>query len=211
MSGGTISGSVFGLGGGNTYAVSGGTILGSLFAGSQNDVVTISGTANIRGDATIGPDSVGLEDGNDRFTMTGGTLAGAVSGGNGNDLLTISGGTIGGFVAGNDGVDRIDDLGRHDRRRRRSRNGHPDRRHDRRRHCRHLQHHADDQRCRLARSPINLRNGVLISGANGVATITDTDLAAGGTKTVVFDGFGNVTTDNSTLGFGTATQSASRR
>ena len=54
VSGGTITGSVFGLGGGNTYTVSGGTILGSLFAGSQNDAVTISGTANIRGDASIG-------------------------------------------------------------------------------------------------------------------------------------------------------------
>ena len=111
MSGGTITGSVFGLGGGNIYAVSGGTIDGSLFAGSQNDVVVISGTANIQRDAAIGPDSVGLEDGNDRFTMTGGTLAGAVSGGNGNDVLTVSGGTIGAYIAGNDGVDRISIFG----------------------------------------------------------------------------------------------------
>ena len=205
MSGGTITGSVFGLGGGNTYTVSGGTILGSLFAGSQNDVVTISGTANIRGDASIGPDSVGLEDGDDVFTMTGGTLVGAVSGGNDNDLLRISGGTIGGFVSGNDGVDRIEISGGT------------------------IAGDVEAETVVLtggtiggdiagissttliindaaSPDPLNLRNGVLISGVNGFATITDTDLAAGGTKTVVFDGFGNVTTNNSTLGFGTATQ-----
>ena len=205
MSGGTITGSVFGLGGGNTYTVSGGTILGSLFAGSQNDVVTISGTANIRGDASIGPDSVGLEDGDDVFTMTGGALVGAVSGGNDNDLLRISGGTIGGFVSGNDGVDRIEISGGT------------------------IAGDVEAETVVLtggtiggdiagissttliindaaSPDPLNLRNGVLISGANGFATITDTDLAAGGTKTVVFDGFGNVTTNNSTLGFGTATQ-----
>src|SRR6185312_13967110 len=91
ISGGRITGSVFGLGGGNTFIVSGGTIGGSIFAGSQNDTVTISAAAIIRGDLTIGPDAVGLEDGNDRFTMTGGTLGGAVSGGNGNDIITISG------------------------------------------------------------------------------------------------------------------------
>ena len=36
--------------------------------------------------------------------------------------------------------------------------------------------------------PINLRNGVLISGVNAVGTITNTDLAAGGTKTQVLRG-----------------------
>ena len=149
MSGGTISGSVFGLGGGNTYAVSGGTIVGSLFAGSQNDRVTISGTANILGDTRIGPDSVGLEDGNDTFVMTGGTLRGAVSGGNGNDVLTISGGTIGGYVAGNAGVDRINISGGTIAWRCRSRNGDAHRRHHRRQYCRHRQHNAGDQRCRL--------------------------------------------------------------
>ena len=41
------------------------------------------------------------------FSMTGGTLGGAVSGGNGNDVLAISGGTINSFVAGNDGTDQV--------------------------------------------------------------------------------------------------------
>ena len=64
MSGGTITGSVFGLGGGNTYAVSGGRSF-SLFAGSQNDAVTISGTATFGCDAAIGPDFGRPEDGDD--------------------------------------------------------------------------------------------------------------------------------------------------
>ena len=204
MSGGTISGSVFGLGGGNTYAVSGGTILGSLFAGSQNDRVTISGTANIHGDTRIGPDSVGLEDGNDAFVMTGGTLAGAVSGGNGNDVLTISGGTIGGYVAGNDGVDRITISGGT------------------------IAGDVDAETVLLtggtiggnisgigsttlvindfgSATPINLRNGILISGVNAVGFIANSDLAAGGAKTQVFSGFTSVSTTNSTLAFSNGT------
>ena len=55
MSGGTLYGSVFGQGGGNTYNVSGGTIFGSIFAGSQNDIVNISGTAVIVGDDALDP------------------------------------------------------------------------------------------------------------------------------------------------------------
>ena len=201
MSGGTISGSVFGLGGGNTYAVSGGTIVGSLFAGSQNDRVTIAGTANILGNTRIGPDSVGLEDGNDRFFMTGGTLRGAVSGGNGNDVLTISGGTIGGYVAGNAGVDRINISGGT------------------------IAGDVEAETVFLtggtiggniagigsttlvindaaSAAPINLRNGVLISGVAAVGIIINSDLAAGGTKTQRFNGFATVSTSNSTLGFG---------
>ena len=65
MSGSTITSSVFGLGGGNSFEMTGGVIDGSIFAGSQDDVVLISGTANIQGDAAIGPDAIGLEDGND--------------------------------------------------------------------------------------------------------------------------------------------------
>ena len=110
MSGGTVFGSVFGMGGGNTYDIQGGTISGSLFAGSQNDSVTISGTANIGVEPGVdgtGTDSVGLEDGDDVFTMTGGTLQGSVSGGAGDDTMNVTGGTIGRFLAGNDGADTI--------------------------------------------------------------------------------------------------------
>ncbi|MFD1981329.1 autotransporter [Mesorhizobium newzealandense] len=110
MTAGRVTGSVFGDGGGNTYDVSGGRIDGSIFAGSQNDKVTISGNASIGidlGEGGDGIDSVGLEDGDDSFLMTGGTLGGAVSGGAGNDTIDFRGGSITGFIEGNDGNDRI--------------------------------------------------------------------------------------------------------
>jgi hypothetical protein len=201
MSGGLVSGSVFGLGGGNTYQVSGGTILGSIFAGSQNDTVTISGTANIHGDFGLGPDAVGLEAGNDRFTMKGGTLDGAVSGGDGDDVLAISGGTIKSFVAGNDGADRVTISGGT------------------------ISGDVDAESVTigggtiggdisgissntliindaLSAAPVNLRDGVTFSGTNAVAAIIGTDLAAGGAKTQNFLGFAAVTANNSTVGFG---------
>lgn len=110
MTAGRVTGSVFGDGGGDTYDVSGGRIDGSIFAGSQNDNVTISGNASIGidlGEGGDGVDSVGLEDGNDSFLMTGGTLGGAVSGGAGDDTIDLRGGTINSFIEGNDGNDRI--------------------------------------------------------------------------------------------------------
>jgi hypothetical protein len=200
MSGGAVTGSVFGLGGGNTYQVSGGVIGGSIFAGSQDDIVAISGTANIQGDAAIGPDAVGLEDGNDIFTMSGGTLGGAVSGGNGNDLLTITGGTINSFVFGNDGTDRISIAGGL------------------------IAGDVDAETIILtggtirgditgiagdtlviddgaSPAPLDLRDGALISGTDALATITNSDLAAGGTKSLGFQGFDSVSLNNSTLGF----------
>jgi hypothetical protein len=200
MSGGSISGSVFGLGGGNTYTMSGGTIGGSIFAGSQNDSVSISGTALIQG-TNADPDAVGLEDGDDTFTMSGGTVNGAVSGGNGNDVLTVGGGTIAGFVAGNDGTDEITVSGGT------------------------IAGNVSAETVRLTGGTIggditgitgntliiddslspaalNLRNGVLFSGTSAVGTITNTDLAAGGTRTQNFTGFTSVTVQNSTLGFG---------
>lgn len=201
MSGGLVSGSVFGLGGGNTYEVSGGTILGSIFAGSQDDTVVISGPAHIQGDPSIGPDAVGLEDGDDRFTMTGGTLDGAVSGGNGDDDIAISGGTISSFVAGNDGFDSVFVLGGT------------------------IAGDVDAESVFIgggtiggditgisattlgiddtfSAAAINLRNGVVFSGVNAVANIANTDLAAGGAKTQNFLGFAQVTASNSTLAFG---------
>ncbi|AMX97695.1 hypothetical protein A4R28_31265 (plasmid) [Mesorhizobium ciceri] len=110
MTAGHVTGSVFGEGGGNTYTVSGGTVDGSIYAGSQDDSVSISGNASVGidpGEGGEGTDSVGLEDGDDTFDMTGGTLAGAVSGGAGNDVITLRGGTINSFLEGNDGNDQI--------------------------------------------------------------------------------------------------------
>lgn len=204
MSGGTLSGSVFGLGGGNTYQVSGGNILGSIYAGSENDIVSISGTAHIVGNALIGPDAVGLEDGNDRFTMTGGILDGAVSGGNGDDILAISGGTIRSFVFGNDGLDQILVSGGS------------------------IAGEVNAERVTLTggtiggnitgitseglfindaagAAPLNLRDGVVFSGDDAVAFIVDSDLARGGARAQVFNGFDSVALDNSTLGFRSGT------
>jgi hypothetical protein len=129
--------------------LSGGTIGGTIFAGSQDDTVTISGAAHI-GVAAAEVDSVGLEDGNDRFVMTDGTLDGAVSGGNGNDLIAISGGTIGSFVVGNDGTDSITISGGTIAGDVDADGGHQ-RRHDRRRHFRHLGPHADHRRLAFSR------------------------------------------------------------
>lgn len=107
MSGGTIFGSVLGQGGGNTYLMSGGMIDGSIFAGSQDDTVTIEGNATINGNVPSVVDAVGLEDGNDRFTMTGGILNAAVSGGAGNDIIDFRGGIVDGFLEGNEGNDQL--------------------------------------------------------------------------------------------------------
>lgn len=220
MSAGAVTGSVFGLGGGNTYNISGGTIGGSVFAGSENDTVTISGTANIAGGA---PDSVGLEDGDDIFTMTGGTLAGAVSGGNGADTLTISGGTVGSFVAGNAGDDLIfvtggtvqDDVRGNEGIDRVTISGGT------------IAGDVEGETVILRGgtiggditgisdttliidgsgvNPLDLRDGVIFSGTNAVGTITDEDLAAGG-ETQNFTGFDSVAMSASTLRFGAGAQ-----
>jgi hypothetical protein len=93
QSGGTVWGGVFGLGGGNTYNLSGDAVInGQLFAGSQDDTVNISGDAIIRGvNGFSDPTAVGLEDGDDVFNMTGGTIVGKLDAGSGNDLVSVSG------------------------------------------------------------------------------------------------------------------------
>ena len=119
--------------------------------------------------------------------MSGGTLGGAVSGGNGNDVLTISGGTIGSCVFGNEGTDQITVSGGS------------------------IVGDVEAETVTLtggniggdivgitgntlvindpaSLSPLNLTDGVLFSGTNAVANITDTDLAAGGSETQVFSG-----------------------
>src|SRR5690606_33689802 len=196
---GMLSGSVFGLGGGNSYDVSGGTIGGSIFAGSQDDVVVISGSALIQG-TNADPDAVGLEDGNDRFEMSGGRINGAVSGGAGDDVFSISDGTITGFVSGNAGGDEISVSGG-------TIQG------DIIAETVHLSGGTiggdisglsgntlviDDT---LSPDALNLRDGVVFSGTDAVGIVNDTDLAAGGTKTQNFTGFTSVTAQNSTLGF----------
>ena len=88
-----------------------------------------------------------------------------------------------------------------DRRRCRGRDGHPHRRQHRRQHRRDHRQYPRHQRFPVA-APLDLRSGVVFSGTNAAATIINTDLAAGGTKTQVFSGFDSVTAANSTLAFG---------
>ncbi len=96
-----------GADGDDKITISGGQVIGSVFAGGGGDKVAISGTANI-GVSTGQVDSVGLENGDDTFTMTGGALAGGVSGGAGVDTFLLTGGKIGDFVAGGAGNDIFD-------------------------------------------------------------------------------------------------------
>ena len=107
ISGGSIGGSVFAGAGGDTIDVSGGTIEGAVLGEGGDDVITVSGEADI-GIGAAGPNSVDLGGGDDDFTMTGGMLAGDVSGGTGLDTFDISGGEIGGSVTGGDGGDVFD-------------------------------------------------------------------------------------------------------
>ena len=107
ITGGSIGGSVFAGAGGDTIDVSGGTIEGAVLGEGGDDVITVSGEADI-GIGAAGPNSVDLGGGDDDFTMTGGMLAGDVSGGTGLDTFDISGGEIGGSVTGGDGGDVFD-------------------------------------------------------------------------------------------------------
>jgi hypothetical protein len=311
MTGGAVTGWVKGGTGMDHFEISGGTVSGSLFAGSENDNVTISGNANIEGGSVLGPavplppDAVGLDDGNDTFTMTDGTLGSSVSGNNGDDTLMISGGVINSFVAGNQGVDRItvsggrvagevlggedndvvtinggavatnvsgddgsdevnlsagsvggsfsggagDDtvavnggtvagnvLGEDGNDQLTVSSGNVG-------GSIHggvgtdavtisggtITGNVEAETVRLnggtiggditgisgntliidgsaVGDPLNLRDGVVFSGTNAVATVTNEDLAAGGTKTQTFNGFNTVSASNSTLGFGSGTQ-----
>lgn len=104
MSGGTVVGNIVGQGGGNTYEISGGSLQGAIFSGSGNDNVTVSDTAEI---IVPSGDAIGLDTGNDQFTMTGGTITGDVSGNAGVDTFDVSGGTITGNLNGNDGADIV--------------------------------------------------------------------------------------------------------
>ena len=134
--------------------------------------------------------------------MTGGTLGGAVSGGNGNDILIISGGSIDGFVAGNDGLDVIiisggtitGDVSAEDVTLNGGTIGGDI-----------TGISADTLTIEDTTGTLDLRNGVVFSGDDANATITNTDLAEGGTETQNFQGFDTVALDTSTLGFGPGT------
>jgi hypothetical protein len=112
VNGGAITGSVLtddvGVAqGADSVDISSGSVGGYIATGGGNDIVTVSGTGQV-GLAAGGTDSVALGDGDDQYTMTGGTLAGRVSGGTGADDIAISAGNVGTFVDGGAGDDTID-------------------------------------------------------------------------------------------------------
>lgn len=180
--------------GNDVFDIRGGAIGGNVSGGSGADTVGISGGA-------IGG-GVSGDDGNDRITLSGGSVASGISGGIGNDAILVSGGSLGGGVSGGAGVDTVGISGGS------------------------VAGGIEAESVTLtggavsgdvsglatlfindpaSASPLELRDGVVFSGTNAVATIIDTDLAAGGTRTQVFRGFDVVTVDPSTIGFGSGT------
>lgn len=193
ISGGSIAGNVTGGDGGNTITISGGSVAGGVQGGTSDDTLSVSG-GTVAASVTGG-------DGTDQVSVSGGSISGSVSGGTGNDTLSISGGTVSGNVSGDDGTDSVTISGGS------------------------VAGSVSGETITLtggtiggdfsgitgntliindslSANPLSLRNGVLFSGTNAVGTITNTDLAQGGTFTQVFSGFASVTADNSTLGFG---------
>lgn len=115
MTGGEIDGSVIGGDGIDTITMGtdtsvgdgdGGIVVGSVLTNGGADSVTVKNGAIVYGDSE-GGGAIGLGDGDDRFTMTGGVLDGSLSGDDGNDTLDISGGAVQSSVTGNAGDDRI--------------------------------------------------------------------------------------------------------
>jgi len=173
MSGGAVNGNIVGQGGGNSYTLSGGVIDGFLSAGSGNDTVLISG-GTITGD-------VSGEGGNDTITVSGGSIGSTVAGNDGTDTITIAGGSIAGGVEAETVILTGGSIGGN---------------------IVGITGNTLVINDSLSPAPLDLRNGVVFSGTNAVATIINTDLAAGGTKTQVFSGFDSVTAVNSTIAFG---------
>ena len=166
---------IFLEGGANTFEMSGGAVNGNIVGQGGGNSYTISGGI-VDGFLSAGS-------GNDTVIISGGTITGNASGEGGNDTITISGGSIAGDVeaetvtltGGNIGGNIVG-----------------------------LSGNALVINDPASSSPLNLTNGVLFSGTNAVANVTDTDLAAGGSKTQVFSGFTSVTASNSTLAFSAA-------
>ncbi len=94
MTGGAIGGSIYGMT--NTDST----------VDPDNPVVTNSNTFNISG-GSIGTEAeraeIFLQDGDDAFNMTGGTVFSSIDGGDGNDAFAFSGGTVTGNINGGTG------------------------------------------------------------------------------------------------------------
>ena len=169
--------------GSNSFEMSGGAVNGNIVGQGGGNSYTIAAASLM----VLCLPGVGATrshcGGGGALSISGGTITGDASGEGGNDTITISGGSIAGDVeaetvtltGGNIGGNIVGLSG--------------------------STLVINDP---ASASPLNLANGVLFSGTNAVANITDTDLAAGGSKTQVFSGFSSVTASNSTLAFSAA-------
>lgn len=204
-SGATVNGTTAGVAlvsdsGRTASVVNAGSIQGATgIIASTAGPVTITNTGSITGTGGTAIDLTGTSGAN-TVNQQGGVISGNVSGGGGGDAISVSGGTITGNVTGGGGADRvtvsrgtiaggidaesvtltggtiggdITGLG------------------------------PDTLIINGSAVPLVLRNGIVFSGTNANAFITNEDLAQGGAFTQVFTGFASVTSDNSTLGFGT--------
>lgn len=214
VKGGSITGFLAGDAGDDAISVSGGTVGGSVFGGAGNDTLTVDGgsvAGNVSGDdgddrITVSSGSVGGSvnggAGVDNIVVSGGSVGANVSGDEGDDQVTVSGGTVGGNVTGGDGVDSLVVSGGR------------------------INGNIESESITLnggsiggdisgisgntltingSSTPLDLRNGVVISGTNAVGVITNEDLGLGGARTQFFTGFSSVTLDRSSIGFGTGT------
>ncbi|TPL88511.1 autotransporter [Mesorhizobium sp. B2-3-12] len=115
LTAGEVDGSVIGGDGIDTITIGndtsaadgdGGIVAGSVLTNGGADTLSIKNGAMVYGDSEGGA-AIGLGDGDDHFTMTGGVLDAGLSGGDGNDTLDISGGSVHSPVTGDSGDDRI--------------------------------------------------------------------------------------------------------
>jgi hypothetical protein len=187
--------------GNDTVQISGGRLAELVILGGVNHVM-------VSGSAQIGPSggeqaAVDFLGGTNTFIMTGGRVDGWISGGEGSDYFEISGGTVSGSIIGSAGGDTLvmrggtvgGDIS-----------------------AEHVELYGgtiggdiynlssstliiDDGQ---SATPLSLQDGVTFSGFDGVAIITNTDLAkfdGGSFQSQNFLGFSDVTLSNSTLGF----------
>jgi len=178
---GDVGSTIVTLGGNDVVSLVGGQVGGpsdriDIDLGDGNDSFFAGGLAILHGAASGGA-------GDDQFTVDiGGTVEFGLLGGAGSDTVNILGGSVGGNIdaesvtlSGGSIAGDVTGISTLV---------------------------INDP---LTPERLELRDGVVFSGTNAVATIVDTDLAAGGTRTQVFSGFDAVTVDPSTIGFGSGT------
>lgn len=190
--GGTVGGAVFGGAGNDTLTLDGGSVAGNLSGDDGDDRITVSSGsvgANVNGGAGVDNvlvsggsvgDNVSGDEGDDQVTISGGTVGGSVTGGGGVDSVVVSGGRIAGNVEGESitlsGGSIGGDISGIS---------------------------GNTLTINGSATPLDLRNGVVISGTNAVGVITNEDLGLGGSRTQFFTGFNSLTLDQSSIGFGT--------